>query len=173
MNRILPFFSFILFLSLSGCGQKRNKETASLQLIIPEKPISWVSDFEKLFTTEQSNYLDSLIHIYETSTGNEIAIVTLSLDTFQIENSQKFDDFSLALFNKWGVGKKDKNNGIGILISTKLKRIRIEVGKGLIKKLSDEEAKLIIDTQILPAFKKGEYYNGVLQGLIAIFKEIE
>jgi uncharacterized protein len=72
-----------------------------------------------------------------------------------------------------GVGKKDKYNGIGILISINLRKIRIEVGYGLESKLTDEEAKKIVDTIIIPEFKNGNYYLGTLYGLKAILKEIE
>jgi len=132
-----------------------------------------VSDFDKIFTIDEAVRLDSIINAHEVKTTNEIAIVTLSLDSFQIKTPKDFDKFSLSLFKKWGVGKKDKNNGIGILISTNLKKIRIEVGLGLESKLTDQEAKKIIDLIILPEFKNGNYYIGVLKGLQQVFIEIE
>lgn len=153
--------------------KKNSKDTLPARSIIPEKPIGWISDFDRVFTLNEAAYLDSLINNHEIQTTNEIALVTLQLDSFQIKTPEDFDKFSLTLFKRWGVGKKDKNNGIGILISINLRKIRIEVGYGLESKLTDVEAKKIIDTIIIPEFKNGNYYLGTLYGLKAILKEIE
>ena len=58
-----------------------------------------------------------------------------------INTFEEFSDFSFTLFNRWGIGKKEKQNGIGILISTNLRKIRIETGIGLIGKLTDRGSK--------------------------------
>jgi uncharacterized protein len=168
---------FIIAVSHSCFSQEKVKDTASDTIssksLIPERPTGWVSDFENIFKPEERFILDSLINSHELKYSNEIAIVTLTLDSTLINTSEEFDDFSLALFNQWGVGKKEKKNGIGILISTNLRKIRIDTGPGLTEKLTDEEAKNIIDTIIIPEFKKGAYYTGTLHGLKAILNEIE
>jgi len=170
-------FCFIIVLSRPCLSQEKvkvnAKDTIPSNSLIPERPTSRVSDFENIFTVDESFVLDSLINVQEEKNSNEIAIITLRLDSTDINTSEEFDDFSLTLFNQWGIGKKEKNNGIGILISTNLRKIRIETGRGLIEKLTDEEAKKIIDTIIIPEFKKGAYYTGTLHGLKAILKEIE
>ena len=76
------------------------------------------------------------------------------------------------MFNAWGIGEKGKNNGIGVHMSPNLKMIRIEIGYGLNIKLTDEEAKQIIDRIIIPEFKNGNYFIGISKGLKAIFNEI-
>jgi uncharacterized protein len=168
---------FIIVLSQPCFSQEKAKEaskdTIPVKSLIPEKPTGWVSDFENIFTPEERFVLDSLIKAQEEKNSNEIAIVTLTLESKSITTSGEFDNFSLTLFTKWGVGKKEKNNGIGILISTNLRKIRIETGTGLIGKLTDEEAKKIIDTIIIPEFKKGAYYTGTLNGLKAVLNEID
>lgn len=174
MKTLLSYFFIIFSLSLPCCGQKDKKEpVSSYQSLIPEKSIGWVSDFDSVFTLSEAVYLDSIIKRHEMQTTNEVALVTLQLDSFQVKTIEDFDKFSLSMFKKWGVGKQDKNNGIGILISINLKKVRIEVGYGLESKLTDVESQKIIDTIILPEFKKGAYYAGTLNGLNAIFKEIE
>jgi uncharacterized protein len=170
--RTLLIFCFATVVSFSSCGQKKEeKEASSHKIVLPEKPLGWVSDFEKLFTASEINYLDSIIEVNERQTTNQLAVVTLALDSSYINNIESFDQISLRLFNQWSVGIKDKNNGIGILISTPLKFVRIEVGLGLESKLTDEEAKIIIDNFIIPEFKQGHYFNGILNALQEIFKE--
>jgi uncharacterized protein len=174
--KLLSLF-LCIFLSPACFGQteiKANKKDTTLaRTPIPEKPTGWVADFENIFTPEERFILDSLINSHELNYSNEVAIVTLTLDSILITSSEEFDNFSLTLFKKWGIGKKEKNNGIGILISTNLRKIRIDTGTGLTGKLTDEEAKKIIDTIIIPKFKNGEFYLGVLCGLQAILDEIE
>ena len=176
MRSLLLFLSLAI-LSFSSCGQKDKKiveeKPAKQEFVFPEKPIGWVSDFEKILTQSQVDFLDSIIQLHEKQTTNEIAVATYEPDTSDIKTIKDFDKFSSALFNKWGVGKKDKNNGVGILISIKFRKIRIETGLGLEAKLTSTESKNIIDTIILPEFKKEQYFSGILNGLNAIFKEIE
>ncbi|MBL7747751.1 MAG: TPM domain-containing protein [Chitinophagaceae bacterium] len=166
----------ISFLSLSCKGQKVDKEEKMLSagdFRFSEKAAGWVSDFEKILTSAQVTFLDSIISRHKEQTTNEIAVVTYNADTAHILTDEDFKEFSTALFNKWGIGEKDKNNGIGILISPNVRKIRIEVGLGLEAKLTNREAKNIIDTVIIPLFKKGEYFTGITKGLEAIFSEIQ
>lgn len=175
MRLLISYFLIILLFASCGQNDKKgtDKSTNSFHEIIPNEPIGWVSDYEHVFRTNEITYLDSIIGNHKKLTTNEIAVATLRLDTFSIKTPEDFDQLSLKLFNKWGVGEKDKNNGVGILISVELKKIRIEVGYGLETKLTDEETKIIIDTIIIPDFKKGDYFTGISKGLQAIFKEIQ
>jgi len=175
--KFLPSLLLIIsLLSLSCKGQKTEKEKekiSAIDLVIPEKSTGWVSDFEKILTEKQVAFFDSIISLHEQQTTNQVALVTCHLDTSIIHSASDFSQFSLTLFRKWGVGTKEKNNGIGILISTNLKRIRIEVGLGLETKLTNLEAQNIIDSLILPEFKKGDYFIGISKGLEAILSEIK
>ena len=167
MRRSIYILVLLFVASFTSCQESKFKP------LIPAKPIGWVSDFEKLFTDEQIRTLDSIIGKFAAGSSNEIAIVTLALDSVAIKTVKDFEQFSLALFNQWGIGKKEKNNGVVILISQKLKRIRIEVGYGLEAKLTNAKAKIVIDTIVIPAFKRLQYFEGTLKGLLEIIKEIQ
>lgn len=140
---------------------------------IPEKAQGYVSDYEKLLTPSQAAYLDSIIAEHEKATTNQVVVVTIDLDTALIKSRTDLENFAVTLFNKWGVGIKDKNNGVGLLIVENLRQVRISVGSGLETKLTNEEAKDIIQRLITPAFKQQDYYTGIKNGLEAIFKEIQ
>ncbi len=75
------------------------------------------------------------------------------------------EKFTLNVFNNWGIGKKDKNNGILIAVSSEYRFVRIENGYGIEKILTGEETKQIIDTAMRPFFKQAKYYDGILNGL--------
>lgn len=131
--------------------------------------IGYVNDFEGIFTQDQIKELNDIIAQHEKETTNEIAIVTIT----SFEPYKTLFDYSLALANRWGVGKKDKNNGITIVFGKQIRQIRIQVGYGLENKLKDEEAKKIIDKTIIPEFKKGDYYAGIKNGLLEIIDQIK
>ena len=181
MKNILAYLLIASSLALTCCGQGDKKtssdpvakDTIPAARPIPIKPIGWVSDFDMLFTPGQVKSLDSMIAVHEKETTNQVAVVTYQPDSLQLEQAGGFEKFALSLFKQWGVGTKEKNNGIGILISKNLRKIRIETGFGLESKLTDEEAQQIIDSIITPEFKKGDYYTGVLKGLQSIFTEIK
>jgi uncharacterized protein len=133
-------------------------------------PVGYVNDFEQLFTVAEKQTLDCIIREHEKITGNEIAIVTLKSGQLGKCN---LDDFSLALARKWGIGKKEKNNGVLIAFCTGTRKIRIQNGYGIEKIISDEETKSIIDNAMVPLFREKKYYEGTLKTLLAIIEKIK
>lgn len=136
---------------------------------LPEKPLGWTSDYERIFTIEQIDTLNSIISKFESETTNEIAIVTINKSW---TTPEKFDSLVVAIHNYWGVGKKEKNNGIVIGISAGLRRIRISNGYGIEAKFTDSETKKIIDDTVIPYFKASNYFQGAREGLLAIFQKL-
>lgn len=134
------------------------------------KPVGHVSDFEKRFTRQQINYLDSLLEDFENNTAIQIAIVTI--DTSMTKKAE-FANYTLKLANEWGVGQKEKNEGILIGISNSYRTIRIQNSYGIEKILSDSETKVIIDSSFIPEFKKGNIYDGTLSGLKKIIEKLK
>jgi uncharacterized protein len=184
MRYFLIFFFFLTVIIYPGCDERSKKEEKTsisssdsslvidnVSSVLPLK--GFVSDFENVFLPKQIQVLDSVVTSHEKETSNEIAIVSLTVDTNKVKDIQRFSKLTLDYARKWGVGKKDINNGICIIFSLKARMIRIEVGYGLESKLTNEEAQNIIDNIIVPLFKKGEYFEGVLEGLQAVIKEIK
>ena len=172
MRIILSSF-FLLFCSISCFRQTVPVSKKAIDTTPLPEPLGWVSDFENVFTDTEIITLDSIINQYEKRTTNEIAVVTYLFDSTIVKSGDDLSIFSLKLFKKWGVGKKKYDNGIGILFSTNRRMIRIETGKGLTEKLTNQEAKFIIDSIIIPQFSKSEYFIGIKKGLEAIFRELE
>jgi uncharacterized protein len=135
----------------------------------PKTALGWTSDFEHIFSSDQLNELDSIISNFEKETTNEIAIVTIDSSWATRES---FDSLTLGILRTWGVGKKSKNNGILIGISTGLRIIRIQNGYGIEAKLTDGETKKIIDDIIIPEFKNGNFFQGTKNGLLALMQKI-
>ncbi len=177
-------FSFFFFLICCSSPQKEEKEiTAFYDTVRPgdlrldkrednffyPKPDGWVSDFENVFSNEEKNILDSLINNHKTLTTNEIAIVTVPASYYPEDS---LDAYSLKLFNRWGIGDKEKMNGVGIIFCLQNRKLRIETGKGLMQKLTNEKSKKIIDSLMLPSFKNAHYFDGVMKGVAEIISII-
>lgn len=132
--------------------------------------LGYVNDFGQLLLKKERQELDSLLKQFEISTQNQVAIVTL--DTIGIPNTE-FDQFTLGLANKWGIGQKDKNNGILIALCIKMHRLRIHTGKGIEKILTNEATQLIIDSAMLPEIRKGHYFTGLKKGIAGFIEKLK
>ena len=166
----LLFFLFAINLNAQKTDTIKNDNLKSKSVEIVRKlfryslpkPISWTNDYENLYSQEEQTKLDSIISKFEYETTVEIGIVTI--DTLKT-SSEDFEDLSLHIAQTWGIGKKEKDNGILIAISKGHRRIRIQNGNGIEKIITDEETSEIIQNYFIPEFKKGEYFNGTLKGL--------
>ncbi len=141
---------------------------AALQL--PDAPIgnTYVSDFAGILSDETEQSLNSRLAQFETDKTTEIAVVTVdNLQDYNIE------EYGIELARKWGIGQKDTDNGVLLLVAPNEREVRIEVGYGLEGPLPDGKASRIIQEIILPQFKAGDYDLGVVSGVDAIISAVE
>src|SRR6476660_7607280 len=109
------------------------------------KPHGYVNDFAGVIDAPTAAELERLIRETRAQTTAEMAVVTVkSLDGMSIE------EYAVRLFAAWGIGKKEKDNGVLILVAPTERRIRIEVGYGLEEILPDARTGRIIREEILP-----------------------
>jgi len=96
----------------------------------------------------------------ETRTSHQLVVATVpSLGGRTIE------DYATRLFRAWGLGQKDKNDGVLLLVAPSERKVRIEVGYGLEGTLTDAVAKLIIEQSIVPRFRSGDFAGGILHAV--------
>jgi uncharacterized protein len=168
LRKTTTAFVFILFLS-SGFAQK-SPNPNDFPWKSPPKATSWVNDFEDIFTSTEERKLEKQILAFKAKTGMEIAIVTIDKRAMTAE---EFDAFTLEIAKDWAIGSKEKNDGMLIAISKGLRRIYIHNGIGTAEIFSDAATAKIIDEVFIPAFKKGEYYQGTKDGLNSITKKLK
>lgn len=130
----------------------------------------FINDFVSVFTKDEIMTLDSLVSVFERTTTTEISVATVNSAMVKDED---FEDYTLVMMRKWGVGKKHKNNGILIVISPDLRRVRIQNGYGIENFLSDTETKYIVDNSFIPRFKEGKYFEGTRDGIVAITNKLK
>jgi len=154
-------FIVFIFLFISFCVQ------AQIDKVVPAKPDppKLANDFAEMLTPEQEHALEAKLVAYNDSTSSQITVVTIgSLNGYDIS------EYALALGRKWGVGGKQYNNGIIVLVSREDRKARIEVGPGLEGAIPDITAKSIIDNAIVPNFRIENYYRGLDQATDLIIK---
>ena len=122
-----------------------------------------INDYGGILTTSQKLDLETYLFEVEQKTSCQIAVLIVpSL------NGQDLESYSMKVVEKWKLGQKHKDNGVLLLIALKERKIRIEVGYGLEDIITDLKAGYIIRNKIVPFFKKGDYYEGISQGVRAI-----
>ena len=130
----------------------------------------WVTDMTDILSDRTENQLNQMISQLESDNGTEIAVVTVPPDT---SPSSSPKEFTTELFNYWGIGKVNRDNGVLFLISLSDHRTEIETGYGMTGILPDEKVDNIINTQIIPQFKQKHFDEGTLAGtkeLITVIK---
>lgn len=127
----------------------------------PEKPDppKLVNDFSGVLSNDERIRLENKLVVYNDTTSTQIAIVLIhSLDGYPI------DDYTIKLGEKWGIGQSKKDNGVLILAAIDDRKIFIATGYGLEGALPDALVKRIIENDIKPWFKTGDYYAGLDKG---------
>lgn len=149
------FFLIFIFFSI----QFVNAQTIQPR---PNPPVA-VNDFGNFLEPFQREALEKKIRDYNDNTSSAIVIVT-------VPNLQGYDISELALkyLREWGIGTKEKNNGVLILVSKEERKARIETGSGMEGVLPDITCKHIIDEVMIPNFKANDYYRGFDQTIDAI-----
>jgi uncharacterized protein len=124
------------------------------------EPVNYVTDQAGVLAQYEEDQLNDKLRNFEDSTSNQLFIyVAESLRANDLE------DFSREIFNKWGIGQKDKNNGILIAIFIDDRKYRIQIGYGLEATLPSELCKQIQDEFMGPHFKQKNYYEGINAGV--------
>ena len=127
------------------------------------QPPRLVNDFAGLLSKEQNEQLEQKLLRFEDTTGNQIAIAIIE----SLEGADEAD-YAVRLALKWQVGQQKNNNGILVLIAKQDRAVSIEVGYGLEGYIPDVTARRIIQNEMLPHFKKGDYYKGLDRGTDAL-----
>jgi uncharacterized protein len=97
-------------------------------------------------------------------------VVVLTVPTL---GGESVEDYARRVFEAWKLGRKDRDNGVLILVAPADRRMRIEVGYGLEGTLTDAAAGRIVRNRMTPRFKEGDFDGGVLAGVEAVVAALE
>jgi len=143
--------------------------TANVFAINFPKPTSafYVNDYANVLDTETERYIESTARALDDATSAQVVVVTINGIGDNV-----LEDYTIGLFREWGIGNKEKNNGVLLFVDVKGRQSRIEVGYGLEGALPDGKTGRIQDNHMLPYFRQGNYSYGIRDGFDAIVNEI-
>ena len=119
-----------------------------------------VVDAANIIPDAEEAALDAKLAALEDTTDRQLVVATIpSLDGYPIE------DYANRLFRNWGLGQKETDNGVLLLVAPNDRKVRIEVGYGLEPILTDAWTSVLNDTVIIPKFKAGDYSSGIADGV--------
>ena len=153
MKRFLPCFFFCLLAAGSFAA-------ASLAAQTLPSPVGFVNDFAKVMRQNDAEATESLAAAVHEKTGAQIAVVTVQ----SYAPFGSLDEYSIALAENWGIGKKGEDTGVLLILAVSERRVRIEVGYGLEGAIPDSTAGRILDTAVIPAFQAGDFSGGLTRG---------
>lgn len=153
---------FLIVILLTSC-----LVPALAQDVLPKpNPPKLVNDEAHVLSDYDRNVLESRLVAFDDSTTNQIVIVTIPT-----LNDVPLEDYANKLFNTWGIGSnKAKSNGILVLVVVNDHKVRIEVGAGLEGAITDAASGDIIEYDIAPAFRQGNYYSGLSSAVESLAK---
>lgn len=129
---------------------------------------SWVNDYIDVLNNSETQELDAILKDFENNTSSQIFVAIMD----QIPSGTSLEKYVSELFDHWKPGKKEKNNGVLLAIFIKDRKLRLEVGYGLEGELTNTVNKHIINNDIVPDFKQGNYYGGIKKGIQSIILTI-
>ncbi|MCG2459792.1 TPM domain-containing protein [Flavobacteriaceae bacterium F89] len=142
---------------------------AFAQFTIPEKPAEETSvyDYINLLSPVQKADLEHKLIRYSDSTSTQIVVAIIK--STQGEN---INYLGAQWGQKWGIGQQGKDNGVLVILAKDDRRVAINTGYGVEGSLTDAMSRRIIESVIIPEFKKGDYFAGLNKGSDAIFKTL-
>ncbi|PRY89811.1 TPM domain-containing protein [Mongoliibacter ruber] len=131
---------------------------------VPSPP-RLVNDFTNSLSSQQESDLERKLRAYNDSTSTQVTIVMIrSVGPYDIS------DYTFQLGDKWGIGQKDRDNGVLILAAMEDRKVFIATGYGMEGVLPDALTKRIVNQLIVPNFRMEEYYTGLDKATDMIFK---
>ena len=122
-----------------------------------------INDNAGLLSRTSINELEAYLAELESATGVQAALLTIpSL------SGENLESYSLRVAEEWGLGGKESDNGVLLLVAQDERKVRIEAGYGLESILTDAKNGFIIRDIMAPEFRKGNYSEGIVAGLGAI-----
>ena len=161
MRRIRLISTFAIacaLISALTCSSARAAET------IPPVPARHFTDAANIVSRGTSDRLDAKLREFENQTSNQVLVAIYP--TMQSDSS--IEDYTYRVAEKWGIGGKGRNNGVVLFVFPRDRKMFMQVGYGLEGALPDGLAKQIIEREIAPRFRAGDYDGGLSAAVDAI-----
>jgi uncharacterized protein len=149
--------AFLVVLSVRLC-------TAGAAEVIPPAPPHYFNDYAGVVSPSVADELNRQLEQFERDTSNQIVVAVFP----KMQSDSDIADYTFRVKESWHVGQKGKNNGAVLFVFIQDHKMFIQVNYGLEGVLPDATCKEIIDQEITPNFKTGNYEAGLRAGINAI-----
>ncbi|MBS0630636.1 MAG: TPM domain-containing protein [Verrucomicrobia bacterium] len=148
----------LLFLGLGFVAAGHSAE------VIPPAPAAYFNDYAGIVSPGAARQLDAELTQFERDTSNQIVVAIYP----KMQSDSSVEDYTVRVAQKWGVGQKDRKNGAVLFLFQESHDIRIQVGYGLEGALPDALCKRIVEDEIAPRFRQGDFTGGLQAGVHAM-----
>lgn len=166
MTRISALLSFVIVTAVAAWAAGRSVDD------IPNVHLAdrtrYVSNPDGVLSERAERQIDNMLAGLWNRTSAEIAVVAVA-DT---DRPDDIDGFATDLFEKWGIGKDDRDNGLLILIARDSRKAVIRTGKGMEGVLPDIVAGRILRNKMFPLFKEGDYDGGTMAAVAEVARVV-
>jgi uncharacterized protein len=136
--------------------------------VIPPKPTSYFNDYAGVVSNEAAHRFNEQLARFERDTSNQVVVAVFP----KMQSDSDVADYTQRVAQAWGVGQKDRRNGVALFVFTEDRKMFIQVGYGLEGALPDITAFDITEYHIKPYFRVGDYEGGLATGIDLICKAI-
>jgi uncharacterized protein len=140
---------------------------AAAALKLPPRPQGPIYDEANLLPPADEAALDQQLRAFDAKTGD--AVIVATVNSLQ---GDTIDDYAVKLYADWGIGGKERDTGVLLLVAPNERKVRIEVGYGLTPYITDILSGRIIRDDITPRFKQGDMAGGIEAGVEAIVTQL-
>ncbi len=134
--------------------------------VIPPAPPRYFNDFAGATKPATAERLNQSLEQFEKDTSSQIVVAVFP----KMQSDSSIEDYVNRLFKAWKIGQNQKNNGALLAVFVQDRKMRIEVGYGLEGAIPDAIAKRIIDNEITPRFRSGDFDGGLSAGVNALMQ---
>jgi uncharacterized protein len=134
--------------------------------VMPPKPDRYFNDYAGAVPAARASQLNDQLESFERESSSQFVVAVFP----QMQSDSSLEDYTHRVFQAWQIGQRARNNGVALFVFVQDRRMRIEVGYGLEGALPDALAKRIIEDEIKPFFKSGDYGRGLAGGITAVIQ---
>jgi uncharacterized protein len=154
---VFGVLAFFLSLCFAGAAE-----------VIPPRPANHFNDFAGVVRPETATQLNRELADFERETSNQIVVAIYP----RMQSASSIEDYTVRVAEQWGVGQKDRKNGVVLFVFPESRDVRIVTGYGLEGSLPDALAKQIIENEIVPRFRTGDFDGGLAAGVQAMMAAV-
>ena len=136
--------------------------------VIPPKPTGYFNDYAGVVSKEAAHRFNEKLAQFERETSDQVVVAVFP----KMQSESDIADYTQRVAQAWGVGQKDRRNGVVLFVFTEDRKMFIQVGYGLEGALPDITAFDITEYNIKPYFRVGDYEGGLATGIDLILKAI-